>query len=110
MDMYVLQDIEQTLARIPQEEWTPAVRGYITRELHELIQALRPYVDGTMGPVSSKHVANQLAALNLLGRLHRCYDSITPKDQDPDTASEQKKQALRDTVRGQLLALEQRPG
>lgn len=106
MDM--IHDIEAQLARIPEQDWTPAVRGYITRELHSLIQALQPYVDGTMGPVSSKHVSNQLAALNLLGRLHRCFDQTQVEVQDPDAVAAQKRAALRDQVRGQILSLEQR--
>lgn len=104
--MYELSDIERHLAGIPEAEWTPVVRGYITKELYELVQALRPYVDGTMGPVSSKHVSNHLAALNLLGRLHHCFDPVAVPDADLDVEQAKRRAVLRETVRGQLRVLE----
>lgn len=104
----ILDEIELVLARTPAEEWTPVIRGYITGQIHALLQALVPYVDGTMGPVSSKHVQNQLTALNLLGRVHRVFDPVQPQVTDPDTTAEKLRQVQRDKVRAQMLALEER--
>lgn len=106
--MQELRDMHLELAQIPEDEWTPLVRGYITGKVYAVVQALEPYVDGTMGPVSSKHVQNQIAALTLLGRLHRCFDAAPPQEADPDLESETRRSLQRERVREQLKALEQR--
>jgi len=104
----ILDEIELVLARTPEDQWTPLIRGYVTGKIHGLLSALEPYVDGSMGPVSAKHVQNYVAALNLLGRVHRVFDPVQVLDVDPDEQAEKRRQVQRDRVRAQLLALEER--
>lgn len=82
------------------------VRTHLAVKLKDLCEALEPYIDGTLGPVSSRHVTNYLNALKLLGQLYRVYDPprIVANEQEPlETAK-----TTRARVLGQLQELERR--
>lgn len=51
-----------------------AVREHNSAEIKELLRALRPYVDGSMGPVSPPHVKVYLDSLRQLGQLWKVFD------------------------------------
>jgi len=99
----------------PQQQLTPGdqamapvVRAYIAQKLYTLVDALEPYVDGTMGPVSSKHVANYVAGLKLLGQLYRSFD----RDQvvTGEVAELPAARVLQDKVLHQLEQIQSRGG
>lgn len=82
------------------------VRTHLAMKLKDLCEALEPYIDGTLGPVSSRHVTNYTNALKLLGQLYRVYDpprAVITNDEPLETAK-----AVRTRVMGQLLELERR--
>lgn len=90
-----------------QHDLTPVVRQFLAQRCHRLLDALEPYIDGTMGPVSSRHVGNYLTTLKLLGTLYRVYDKtpVPPAEPTPETV---RAEILRDLVLGQLTELEAR--
>lgn len=45
-----------------------------TARLKQVLDALEPYVDGSLGPVSPAHVSVYLKTVEQLGKLWRAYD------------------------------------
>lgn len=93
------------------------LRGYIGSELGALVRTLQPYVDGTFGQVSPRHVEVLLKALKMLGDTHRVFApvSFAPEVSEvgagPDpVAVEAAVAVLRERVVGQLEALEGKGG
>jgi hypothetical protein len=95
------------------ENLTPMVRSFISSKLNNLLDSLDPYIDGTMGPVSSRHVSNYVNALKLLGALYRVYDPVpapVPVEDPDEYQILQTSAMLRDQVLAQLEQLAIRTG
>lgn len=85
------------------------VRQFLAQKLYMLVDALEPYVDGTMGPISATHTARYLEALKVLGALYRVYDRVPlPEPARTEPKALERAEVLRSGVLAQLVELEQR--
>lgn len=60
-----------------------------TGRLKAVLDALEPYVDGSLGPVSPAHVAVYLKTVDQLGKLWRAYDPPRAAVEDSKGADEE---------------------
>ena len=60
-----------------------------TARLKAVLDALEPYVDGSLGPVSPTHVAVYLKTVDQLGKLWRAYDPPKPPVDDSQGTDEE---------------------
>lgn len=84
---------------------TPMVRQFLAQKIHNLLDALDPYVDGTMGPVSTRHVQQYVAALKLLGQ---CYAVFSPSRDAVTVKVPASPELMQERVLAALAALEGR--
>ena len=63
----------------------PVIRSFLTHNFREVIEQLKPQVDGSYGPVNPRLLELYLAANRDLGKLYRVYDPPkAKKDDGPD--------------------------
>lgn len=70
----------------------PVVRRYIAANVREVIEQLKPQVDGSYGPVNPRLLELYLKANGDLGKLYRVFDP--PKKQDAEGPSDELRGAL----------------
>lgn len=84
----------------------PVIRSFLTHNFREVIEQLKPQVDGSYGPVNPRLLELYLAANRDLGKLYRVYDPPKPrKDDGPD--DEAKMGVLRDRISAELDKIRQ---
>lgn len=82
----------------------PAVRSFLAHNFREIIEQLKPQVDGSYGPVNPRLLELYLTANRELGRLFRVYDP-PKKKQDDGPSDEVQAQILREKVMGELAQI-----
>lgn len=78
---------DQQPEQVPGED--EQVRFWTTDRLRNLIRNLQPYVDGTFGTVSTKHVQVYLSAIRELNKLWSAYFVIPPPPPPPEPSIEE---------------------
>lgn len=82
----------------------PVIRSFLTHNFREVIEQLKPQVDGSYGPVNPRLLELYLKANTELGRLYRVYDP--PKSrQDDGPGDDVQAGILRDKVRAELAQI-----
>ena len=79
----------------------PVIRAFLTHNFREVIEQLKPQVDGSYGPVNPRLLELYLAANRDLGKLYRVYDP-PKKKQDDGPDDEVKMGILRDRIMSEL--------
>jgi hypothetical protein len=98
------------------DQWLMAqgmVRAYAASELRNLIEMLKPSIDGSYGPVNPRMVEVFMTALRDLGRLYRVHDAppAPPPESGLDEGGSVDMGELRSRVLDSLAELEgRRPG
>lgn len=88
------------------ESMTTQVRMHNTAKYREVLAALEPYVDGSVGMISPPHVKLYLAALKDLGALYRVSEPPRPVEGGDEVEVAQVRLAARQAeVLGQLEVL-----
>lgn len=63
----------------------PVIRAFLTHNFREVIEQLKPQVDGSYGPVNPRLLELYLTANRDLGKLYRVYDPPKKRTEDgPD--------------------------
>lgn len=105
-------DQERGLDTVNQhEQWLMAqnlVRNYAATELRQLIELLKPMIDGSYGPVAPRMVEVYMTALWDLGRLYRVYDAPKAPQEREQEQVEVPAAELQARVLDSLKALEGR--
>jgi len=79
----------------------PVIRSFLTHNFREVIEQLKPQVDGSYGPVNPRLLELYLKANTELGRLYRVYDPPKGK-QDDGPGDEVQAAILRDRISAEL--------
>ena len=79
----------------------PVIRSFLTHNFREVIEQLKPQVDGSYGPVNPRLLELYLAANRDLGKLYRVYDP-PKKRQDDGPSDEVRAAVLRERVSAEL--------
>lgn len=82
----------------------PAVRSFLAHNFREIIEQLKPQVDGSYGPVNPRLLELYLTANRDLGKLFRVYDPPRAK-KDDGPSDEVQAQILRDKIKGELMQI-----
>ena len=79
----------------------PVIRSFLTHNFREVIEQLKPQVDGSYGPVNPRLLELYLKANTELGRLYRVYDPVK-KAQDDGPGDDVQAAILRDKIHAEL--------
>ena len=75
-----------------QPDQAEQARVWATSRLRELVENLRPYIDGTLGEVSPRHAAVFVTAVKEINRLWSAY--FNPSSVKPDMEDLEREEAL----------------
>lgn len=79
----------------------PVIRSFLAHNFREVIEQLKPQVDGSYGPVNPRLLELYLTANRELGRLFRVYDAVKAR-QDDGPGDEVMAGVLRDRISAEL--------
>lgn len=82
----------------------PVVRSFLTANFREVIDRLKPQVDGSYGPVNPRLLELYLQANRDLGKLYRVYDP-PKKKQDDGPGDDVAAAALRERIVAELAQI-----
>lgn len=82
----------------------PVIRSFLTHNFREVIEQLKPQVDGSYGPVNPRLLELYLTANRELGKLYRVYDA-PKKRQDDGPGDDVAAQVLRERIEAELLKI-----
>lgn len=97
------------MVHVPGQDPAPdeQARVWTTSKLRSLIQALDPYVDGTLGEVSPRHASVYVSAIREMDRLWGAYYKQPPPEPDDSGDDEQEKRALEHSKEVRTRVLDQ---
>lgn len=87
----------------------PVVRSFLTQNFREVIDRLKPQVDGSYGPVNPRLLELYLTANRDLGKLYRVYDPPKARKDDGPT-DEVQAQVMREKILAELAKIRQVAG
>lgn len=85
------------------------VRSFLAHNFREVIDNLKPQVDGSYGPVNPRLLELYLTANRDLGKLYRVYDPPKGK-KDEGPTDEVQAAVMRERIMAELEKIRQLPG
>lgn len=82
----------------------PVIRSFLTHNFREVIEQLKPQVDGSYGPVNPRLLELYLTANRDLGKLYRVYDPVKART-DAGPTDEVKAAVLREKVLAEMAQI-----
>lgn len=80
-----------------------AIRAHNTQEIQEILRTIKPWIDGSFGPVNPRMIEVYFKGLAEIAKLYRVYDPIPPKAEEE--VQSRREAILREEAERQLAAL-----